>query len=119
MFLLVIQRLFIEFALHVLYFPIWWYTAGAKRAFFGCVHLWQDANRNLSPGLWLKNLFVPMFGQTDWQGRIMSIFIRFMNVLFRSIALLIWSCGIILLFLVWLLFPIVVISLFLQALFVQ
>jgi len=45
--------------------------------------------------VWLKNLFAPMFGQTDWQGRLISFFMRLavlggrlLQVFFGSVAVL-------------------------------
>ncbi len=118
MWILVLQRIALDFALDVLYFPVWWYTAGAKNVFIACGKSIQTANRNMAPGLWLKNLFVPMFGQTDWQGRIMSVFMRLVNVIGRGIALFFWSVVVVLLFFVWLFIPVGIITMFLSALLV-
>ncbi|HAZ28938.1 MAG TPA: hypothetical protein DCY48_04155 [Candidatus Magasanikbacteria bacterium] len=108
MWILVFQRIAIEFILDVLYFPLWWYTAGAKHTLLFCVRLFQDANLSFAPLLWLKNLFVPMFGQRDLQGRLMSIFMRFVNVIGRSIALTVWFGVLVCLFLAWMIFPLAV-----------
>ena len=106
MWILVFQRLLIDFFIDIFYFPVWWYSAGAKRALIGCWHLIREANISMAPGLWLKNIFVPMFGQRDWQGRIMSFFMRLVNVIGRGIALFIWSASVFALFFIWLGFPI-------------
>ena len=109
MWILVIQRMLLELVLDVVYFPLWWYTAGAKKVLISCLYLWQDANIQMAPGLWLKNIFVPMFGQHDWQGRLMSFFIRFFNVIFRAIGLLIWTIVVTILFVLWIIFPVFVV----------
>ncbi len=109
MFLLVFQRLLLDFLFDIVYFPIWWYTNGLKRAVLYCAGLWQFANEYMAPGLWLKNIFVPMFGQADWQGRVMSFFMRLMNVFFRGILLFVWTILVFLLFLVWLFIPVLVV----------
>ena len=109
MWILVFQRILLDFLLDILYFPLWWYTGGAKHALIFCYNLWQDTNQYLAPWLWLKNIFVPMFGQHDWQGRLMSFFIRFFNVIFRAIGLLIWTAVVALLFALWMLFPLFVV----------
>lgn len=108
MFILVIQRLFIESILEVIYFPIWWYTAGAKYILILCFDLFRVGNQNLSPGLWLKNIFVPMFGQYDWQGRIISFLMRFVQVIFRTLALFVWLILCLLLFFIWLSIPVII-----------
>lgn len=109
MWLLVLQRMFFEFVLDVIYFPLWWYSGGALRAAKFCCALFQDGNIRLAPWLWLKNLFVPMYGQTDIEGRMMSIFMRFVNVIGRGFALLVWFLIVLVIFLLWLVFPLFVV----------
>ncbi len=106
MWLLVLQRLTVEFFLDILYFPIWWYTRGAKRAAVAVWHMFQEANISLAPGLWLRHILTPMFGQTDWQGRIMSFFMRVVNIIGRTIALVVWMLVCLLVFSLWLAWPI-------------
>ncbi len=62
----------------------------------------------MSPGLWLKNIFVPMFGQYDWQGRLVSFFMRLVQVVVRSVALVFWLIACLVLFVLWLALPVVV-----------
>lgn len=101
----IFTKLFTQFFIDLFYFPVWWYGEGTKRAFLACVGLIGEANGNLAPGLWLKNIFVPMFGQTDWQGRITSFFMRLVNVIGRGFGLLIWTTVVWILFLLWLVIP--------------
>ena len=115
MWILIFQRMTIEFFVDIFVFPIWWYTAGARRSLLFCVHFFQSGNIQVAPGLWLKNIFVPMYGQYDWQGRIMSFFMRLVNVIGRSIALVIWLVIAILLFFVWLLIPAALVFLFIRS----
>lgn len=104
-FMSIFPKLVVQFFIDIFYFPVWWYSLGTKHAFLTCTSLIAEANSNLAPGLWLKNIFVPMFGQTDWQGRITSFFMRLANVIGRSIGLLIWSIVVWILFLAWLVLP--------------
>ncbi|HSR88895.1 MAG TPA: hypothetical protein VLK22_00655 [Candidatus Udaeobacter sp.] len=106
--ILVLQRLLIETVLDVIYFPIWWYTKGAAHALRWCFNLLKTGNENLAPGLWLANLFVPMFGQFDIQGRIVSFFMRLVQILARTVALAVWLTLCLVLFLVWLALPVLV-----------
>lgn len=105
MWLLIVQRLTIEFFLDIFYFPVWWYTAGAKRSLLFSFRVLQSGNQQLAPGLWLKNIFVPMYGQYDWQGRLMSFFMRSVNVVIRGFALLIWIVISFSFFFLWLMLP--------------
>jgi len=109
MWLYVLQKIFWEFLFDIIYFPLWWFTGGLVRAGRFCLRLWQGGNLRLAPGLWLKNLLVPMFGQTDWQGRLMSLLMRFANVLGRAAALLVWSGVVLGLFALWLILPVFVV----------
>ncbi len=106
MFGIVLQRLALQFVLDILLFPIWWYTEGLRRVLVGLFHNLQDTNLTLAPGLWLKNMFKPMYGQTDIQGRIMSFFMRLVNFIGRSIALALWIVLLVMLLAVWLLVPV-------------
>ncbi|MBU2542536.1 hypothetical protein KJ785_03180 [Patescibacteria group bacterium] len=108
MFILVLQRMLLEFILDLLYFPLWWYSGGMKRMGLFCYRLLQDGNAQFVPFLWLKNIFVPMYGQRDIQGFLMSVFIRFWNVIIRSIFLLLWTIFVLIIFLVYLALPIFV-----------
>jgi len=108
MYLVIIQRLLLEAALDVIYFPLWWYTGGVKHAARWCFDLLKNGNRTLAPGLWLQNIFVPMFGQYDWQGKLVSFFMRTVQVVARSIALWFWLMACVVLFLMWLILPVVV-----------
>lgn len=105
---LLAQRIFLDFFLHIVYFPLWWYSTGAKKFLFACIETVQHVNRQFAPGLWAKNLFVPMFGQHDWQGRLMSVFMRFFNIIFRSICVGIWALMVFFVFLFWIAFPILI-----------
>ena len=110
MYLLIIQRLLIEALLDFLYFPIWWYALGAKHSLLWCFNLLKIGNNNLAPGLWLRNIFVPMYGQYDWQGRIISFFMRTVQIIARLVALLAWFVICLILWFVWLLLPLFVLS---------
>lgn len=106
---LILQRLAMEFFFDVLWFPVWWYTNGLKRVVLACGHTVQDANMTLAPGIWLKNIFVPMYGQSDWQGRIMSVFMRIVNIIGRGFALGVCLFFMFALILTWMAFPLFVV----------
>lgn len=107
---LVFQRLLVESVLDIIYFPIWWYTKGALHALRWCFNLLKQGNENLAPGLWFANLFVPMFGQFDIQGRIVSFFMRLVQIFARTVALLVWLGLCFVLFVCWLALPVLVLK---------
>jgi len=112
MFVVVLQRLILEAIFDILYFPVWWYTRGTLHAMRWTAGLFKRGNSALAPGLWFANLLVPMFGQYDFQGRIISFFMRSFQVLIRSIALLFWLILCLILFFIWIVLPVAVIYCF-------
>ncbi len=108
MYVLAFQRLIIEALIDVFYFPIWWYSFGAVKAAEWCFNLLKEGNMNLAPGIWLTNIFVPMFGQYDWQGRIISFLMRVVQIIFRGAALLAWTLVCLALFIIWLVLPLLI-----------
>lgn len=105
--IIIFQRLLLEAVLDIVYFPLWWYSAGLARAARRGGERFRQGNSRLAPGLWLKNIFVPMYGQFDWQGRIISFFMRLAQVIGRSVALGVWGVVCFMLWLAWLAWPVV------------
>lgn len=116
MFVLLLQRLALEAMIDVLFFPLWWYSTGLKRAARSAAMLVKSGSDFFAPGLWLQNLFVPMFGQTDWQGRIMSVFMRIINIIARGFAMIVWTIICLALFLLWIVWPLFVLYMLLRSL---
>lgn len=90
-------------------FPFWWYSTGAKKAAVFCWRKVANIEEGLALKVWVVNIFKPMFGQYDWQGKIISFFVRVVQIIFRSIIMLVAICFFIALFLVWLALPIYII----------
>lgn len=108
-----LQRIAIEIVLDFFWAPVWWYSLGFVRAVKWNWQLFMDGVHMMAPGLWVKNLFVPMYGQYDWQGRLMSFVMRLVNIIGRSIGTYIWMNVCMALLLVWVLLPMAVVGLFL------
>lgn len=105
MYYIILQRLCLEALLDIFYFPLWWYTKGFKKAVMAALLWVKLGNARLAPGLWLKNIFVPMYGQHDFTGKAISFFMRTVQVIFRSFVLFIFTLGCFVLVAVWLAFP--------------
>ena len=116
MYAIVFQRLAFQFVLDIALFPIWWYTGGLIRVLKGLVHNLADANMVLAPGLWIRNLFVPMYGQRDIGGRVMSIFMRLVNVIARFVALVVWMVILFVVLLCWIVLPAFLLYMFVRSL---
>ncbi|MFH1089467.1 MAG: hypothetical protein V1716_03525 [Candidatus Uhrbacteria bacterium] len=81
------------------FFPVWWYTRGLLDILKFIRGSIKNQYINLGLGVWLANLFVPMYGSTDWASRLISFFIRLFMVVVRGLAMFFWLI-IMLLFLV-------------------
>jgi hypothetical protein len=110
------RALFLDLVAEILYFPLWWYSAGLKSILLGFFANLKEAERNLGLGLLFRHMFQPMFGQADREGRIISFFMRLLIVAYKSVL---FVCQFILYLLVvifWLaLPPLVVVGLFYNA----
>ena len=89
----------------VLYFPIWWYSTGFLRQVMGIWNFWRQRERTLGLSVWIKNIFVPMYGQRDIASRIISFLVRLVQIIFRGLILVFWLTILLFLLVVWLAFP--------------
>ena len=99
----------------ILYFPIWWYSLGLIETIQKGWRFWLEREKSLGFRIWVKNIFVPMYGQNDWAGRLISFLVRIVQIIFRLLVLLFWLGIFMLTISVWLSFPILLfIALFFQ-----
>ena len=90
--------------------PIWWYTRGAISAARRCEERLQAGNDEIGWTVWMGNIFTPMYGQTDMAGRSISVVVRLVQVLVRSLAMMVWVVISVLFFAGYLLLPVFVIA---------
>lgn len=100
-----------EVAFVVIYFPIWWYSVGFVRFLRSLGRFLKEKQEELSLWVWLKNIFRPMYGQSDFAGRLISFFIRIIQIIFRGIGLVLFFVLTIFLAIGWLILPLLVIAL--------
>ncbi|MDP3837284.1 MAG: hypothetical protein Q8Q67_04250 [bacterium] len=108
-FLITSVQVIMRFAWNIIFFPLWWYSLGFLRHVSKIWTLWREEERSLGLTVWVKNCFVPMYGQRDIAGRVISFFIRTVQIIARSLVLLFWiiiGLGIII---AWLALPILII----------
>ena len=60
----------------ILMFPWWWYTRGVRGVLRWAGRTLRGWEQVVGLRFWARNLFVPMFGQTDVQGRLISVAMR-------------------------------------------
>jgi len=81
------RLVFVDLIGSVVWFPVWWYTTGLKNMIVWCVEGINYRRRQYAIGLWVRNFFVPMYAQYDWGGRLVSIWMRFVVIIGRSLGL--------------------------------
>lgn len=109
MLILALQRIVFEVFFEIVYFPVWWYSRGILFIGTHLARYFSLGNEVLAPGLWWRNLLVPMYGQYNWQGRIISFIIRLIQGVVRAILLVLWLVVLCLVFMVWVLTPVAII----------
>jgi len=72
----------------VIGFPFWWYSRGLVK-WSKFVWAWfLGYKAYLGVGVWVSNLFVPMYGSNTIAGRLISFFMRSVMIVIRSVGLL-------------------------------
>lgn len=89
----------------ILVFPLWWYSRGFWNLLLGLKDFLSNAQKSLGLFVWIKNIFVPMYGQGDFSGKIISFFVRLFQIFFRGVFLVIILCFACALVILWLALP--------------
>lgn len=114
--LIIVQRVLVSFVFECFYFPIWWYTRGALLMFQAGRRLARAGSELLSPAVWWRYLFVPMYGQYNWQGRIISFLVRLVQGIVRGLFFLAWFAMIVLITGLWFVVPFILVQIIGRAL---
>lgn len=102
----------------IIYFPVWWYTRGFVAVTEYLLKFLSDRQKSLAILVWIKNIHKPMYQQHDWQGILISVFMRIFQIIFRSIIMLFWLSAAILALAAWLVLPLfIVFQIFSQLIF--
>lgn len=105
-FALIFKLIFWDILVDILYFPVWWYTLGLRRAARNSWHKIRNTEASLGVWLWIRNIFVPMFGQHDAAGIIISFIMRVLQIIGRGLILLLISIFEIILLFLWIVLPV-------------
>ena len=90
----------------VLYFPIWWYSAGIRLAWRRFERQWFSLFDRLGLKYLLLNMGRPMYGDYTRSGKIISFFFRLLLVGWSFILMAIWSVAVLAVFAIWLAAPV-------------
>lgn len=88
-------------------FPLWWYTAGVRYTAERLMASIRSYARSLAVLVWVRNWLTPMFGQYDWQSRLISFIVRSAQIVARGFVLCVWIALCALQFAVYLALPVV------------
>ncbi len=99
-------KIIIQILGEILYFPLWWYSVGFLRLLVGLGKFLRNQEASLGFSIWLKNIFVPMYGQRDFTSRLISFVMRSIQIIVRGLGLLFLVLLSFLIAILWLAFPI-------------
>ena len=97
-----------EISREIFYFPMWWYSRGFLTMTKGTITFLRDREKSLALLVWIKNIHKPMYGQADWQGMLISVFIRIIQIIFRSIVMLVYITFALVAIVLWVTLPFIV-----------
>jgi len=86
--------------------PVFWYTRGAADAFLYCWRLIVRRWKTLALGIWIVNIFVPMYAQRDIAGTLISFFMRVIQIIVRGAVMIVWTILVAVMFVAYLLLPV-------------
>lgn len=102
-------KLLLQALKDIFFFPVWWYSFGLFEFLKKIKNFIVNKERSLALSVWAKNIFTPMFGQNDWQGYLISFFIRIIQIIFRTIIMMFWLVVAFIFICIWLALPVLVV----------
>jgi hypothetical protein len=97
-----------------LFWPVWWYTVGLRDMAKFVLKQIRDVWKSMALGLWIRNFFVPMYADRSILGRGISLVIRLIFLVWKSVWFVAWSIPSIVLLILWIVTPVGVIYLIIQ-----
>lgn len=96
-----------------LFWPVWWYARGLSQTSLWIMNSVRESVKFFGLDVWVKNLFVPMYGDESIAGKLMSFGVRSVVVLVRGMGVVLWFVISVLLFFFYVLvFPLVLLGFF-------
>lgn len=104
-----LKFIFIDLIGDIIKFPFWWFSKGIKKSAINFAKSISNMRDSLGIGIWIKNLFKPMFGVRDWQGKIISFIVRVAQIIARSIFFFVFIILRFAIFILWIALPVLII----------
>lgn len=87
-----------------------WYIHGSRKIAHYFISTLEDMDRGLAVKVTLKHFFEPLYKDYTIIGRILGVFFRSVRVLFGGVIYIVFSAMALVIYLAWLLAPIVVMA---------
>jgi hypothetical protein len=91
---------------YILNFFLWWYLVNGKDVFSKLVTNWRYTLEAMNLVPMLRNLFAPLYQDYSWEGKLVAIPFRIFWVLFGIFFQLLYTFGLIIVLIGYLLVPI-------------
>lgn len=112
-----LSKISVKILLDIAFFPLWWYSVGLLRFMDSLKIFLNERWMIIGAGVWLKNIFTPMYGQSDIVSRLISFVIRFIQIIVRFIVFLFFLILATIALALWIFLPIAVLYLIFQKIF--
>lgn len=99
------RLIFVDLLGSVIWFPVWWYTKGLILVAKKFLDIMRYRSRSYGFKIWIRNFFVPMYGQNDLTGKLVSVFMRFVVLIAKCVAYAVEGLAYILGLLLWMATP--------------
>lgn len=112
---LAILQSFAQLIFDIVFAPIWWYTTGFVKFLRWAFVFEKDRFQKVGVYVWIRNIFVPMYGERSKSGRIISFFMRLVQIIFRLGFMALYTMMVLAMIVVYLALPVLVVyQLYLQ-----
>ncbi len=102
-------KILLQFLKEIFYFPVWWYTKGFFLLLVKIKIFLSNREKAMALFIWIKNIFRPMYGQTDWVGILISFAMRIFEIFFKSLLMIFWIILSFVVIIIYLLFPVFIV----------
>ncbi|MCD4762021.1 hypothetical protein K8R32_03625 [bacterium] len=97
-----------EIIVSIVFFPFWWYSKGLIGFLKSNIDFLTARQKSLGLFVWVKNIFKPMYGQEDWQGKLISFFMRLIQIIVRSVVMFFYLILSFCIILAWIILPFII-----------
>jgi len=102
-------KIIVEIVWDIIRFPLWWYSRGLIEVGEGLLNFLRNREKALALSVWVKNIFKPMYAQSDWQGILISFFMRLIQIIIRGLIMVFWFIFSLVVLCFWLVLPLLVV----------